>query len=465
MKRTRKLCYSQSKSSQIQSPRADQLQGQTISPVALKALPLEPLREGHFSFANLSRAEVTEFNHGLHKYPAKFIPQLVRWGLEYRSSSRSECVLDPFCGSGTTVVEAWVRGHSAIGIDISPLAALITQAKSSSLSGKLQPNRVVDLVIQDAGSRLPELLRRVVARDPDLGLHATWPYWFTDEAMARLLSIREAVLGRYSKHDPDLSIFLLVCLSAISKTCSFLSEDQIKVRLDKTKTPKNPFMEFATFSVLALAEQMSIARNTAGSIAVAPAVHVASAACMPIANSSVDRVITSPPYINAVDYTMTHKYNMFILGLIKPDQFKDHCRQYIGVTERAVRSIDVKCEPELKDGLIDEHIHGLWSVATPVSRNRAYVVYQYFQGMKSAISEIWRVLAPGGRFFLISGDNRICGRHIPTSALLAHLASDVGFESELRFYHHLANRSSMRLNRGETGGIVKYETINVFYKP
>src|SRR4051794_8422692 len=68
----------------------------------VEELPTEPISEGHYSFLRLNRKEVTELNHGLHKYPAKFIPQLPRWALSYASSRRREVVLDPFCGSGTT---------------------------------------------------------------------------------------------------------------------------------------------------------------------------------------------------------------------------------------------------------------------------------------------------------------------------------------------------------------------------
>lgn len=176
-------------------------------------------------------------------------------------------------------------------------------------------------------------------------------------------------------------------------------------------------------------------------------------------------MITSPPYINAVDYTMAHKYNLFVLGLLPPDEFKAHCRDYIGVTERAVRSGDMACMPPCPTNSVQSVVHSLQALDTPTSRNRAYCVAQYFDGMGKALAEGYRLLDDGGLYFLVVGEsNRICNILVPTADLLEEIANDVGFVTELRFFHVLANRSSMRLNRSATGGSIARERIYVFRK-
>ncbi len=68
-------------------------------------LPEQPQNDGTYCFGSIPRLQLIQNNHGLHKYPAKFIPQIPRWALQFGPHREREVVLDPFCGSGTTLVE------------------------------------------------------------------------------------------------------------------------------------------------------------------------------------------------------------------------------------------------------------------------------------------------------------------------------------------------------------------------
>ncbi|NJN98715.1 MAG: hypothetical protein HC875_33820 [Anaerolineales bacterium] len=83
-----------------------------------------------WDFVNANTGYLT---HSLHPYPAKFIPQIPNAMIQ-ELSSFGETVLDPFCGSGTTLVEARRLGRNAVGIDANPLACLISRAKASGIS-------------------------------------------------------------------------------------------------------------------------------------------------------------------------------------------------------------------------------------------------------------------------------------------------------------------------------------------
>jgi site-specific DNA-methyltransferase (cytosine-N4-specific) len=72
--------------------------------------------------------------HAIHPYPAKFIPQIPRALIELFHSGDGRPVLDPFCGSGTTLVEAKIAGIDAVGIDLHPLATLIAKVKTTPLT-------------------------------------------------------------------------------------------------------------------------------------------------------------------------------------------------------------------------------------------------------------------------------------------------------------------------------------------
>lgn len=427
-------------------------------------LPSNPIDGAEYSFRQLTRKDVVRNNHSLHKYPAKFIPQIPQWALDYGAPKPHETILDPFCGSGTTLVEAGVRGCYAIGTDVSPLAVVITRAKTAQI--KLTESKVhlaIDAVCIHADRLAPSIERDLVSDPESHSLHKTWSFWFRPREMALLLALRKAITDEY-RTDGELEQFLLACLSSIAKSCSFLNEDQIKVRFDKTKKVAHPITAFRTFARDSLLKQLALGKayRSAGARFL---VEKRCAMSLCLASSSVDRIITSPPYINAIDYTMAHKYNLFILGLLEPSLFKSHCREYIGVTERAVRSQDLKTIPVVGDVGVDSVVRSLWAQDTPTSRNRAFVVAQYFRGMRSAFEEFLRVLRRHGHFFFVVGEtNRICGLTVETASLLSSIAQQIGFTVDRYFYHCLANRSSMRLNRSITGGTVAREAVYIFRK-
>jgi SAM-dependent methyltransferase len=160
---------------------------------------------------------------------------------------------------------------------------------------------------------------------------------------------------------------------------------------------------------------------------------------------------------------MTHKYNLFLLGLIEPDLFKRHCRNYIGMTERAVKAADMETMPMVGHVAADREVCALWLLGTPVDRNRAFVVAQFFIGMAEAFDEIKRVLRPGGLVVSVIGsENFICARRVKTAAICEQLAESAGLTVQLRFEHQIANVSSMRLSRNAAGGKVATEVIHVF---
>jgi len=76
--------------------------------------------------------ETHEITHGIHPYPAKMVPQIAREIIR-RFTKEKALVLDPFCGSGTVLLEALIAGRNGIGIDTNPLACLIARAKTTVL--------------------------------------------------------------------------------------------------------------------------------------------------------------------------------------------------------------------------------------------------------------------------------------------------------------------------------------------
>src|SRR4051812_32017381 len=90
-----------------------------------------------WSFREAERKEMYSYTHGYHRYPAKFIPHIVKKLIEQFAPNGDELICDPFGGCGTTLVEAKLSGRKSIGFDINPIAKLITQAKVTPINPKL----------------------------------------------------------------------------------------------------------------------------------------------------------------------------------------------------------------------------------------------------------------------------------------------------------------------------------------
>ncbi|MBU2068430.1 site-specific DNA-methyltransferase, partial [Patescibacteria group bacterium] len=88
--------------------------------------------DSSWAFADKTRKDTAYITHGYHRYPAKFIPQIVSRLIE-RYTKKGDLVVDPFGGCGTTLVESKVNGRQSIGVDINPVAVLIAKAKKTPI--------------------------------------------------------------------------------------------------------------------------------------------------------------------------------------------------------------------------------------------------------------------------------------------------------------------------------------------
>ena len=89
------------------------------------------------SILNIITRDVNLHTHGFHKYPAKFIPHIPKWAIgKYLNDKKNKNILDPFCGSGTTLVEGVLAGYNVIGVDIDPLSAMISKVKTTRVNEK-----------------------------------------------------------------------------------------------------------------------------------------------------------------------------------------------------------------------------------------------------------------------------------------------------------------------------------------
>ncbi len=116
------------------------------------------------SILNILANNVTAYTHGFHKYPAKFIPHIPKWAInKYLAGQTSKTILDPFCGSGTTLAEGILAGHNVIGIDIDPLSCLIAKVKTTNVNTS-ELNKVSDWLVKGIKKKKKESLNQNAKR-------------------------------------------------------------------------------------------------------------------------------------------------------------------------------------------------------------------------------------------------------------------------------------------------------------
>jgi len=243
--------------------------------------------------------------HTFHSYPARFIPQIPLTFIKLFTKEK-ETVLDPMCGCGTALVEAFLNNRNSIGNDFNPLATLITKVKTTLIDEnefrffekKLAVmKRYLDLDYRRVDERINNMPNRKVSKI------------FNRVIISKLESIRETLLEVREEGHNDLFDFGRV---ALSSTIWSLVENGNGIDVDdmllkKVKSMQNDLTRMAKI------------------IKTVPEVKVicGDARKLEVKNDSIDLIVTSPPYVNALDYYRVHMYNMLWLGM-DFDLFRKH---------------------------------------------------------------------------------------------------------------------------------------------
>ncbi len=382
-------------------------------------------------------ASTNELTHGLHRYPAKYIPQIPRWAIrEY--SSPGETVLDPFSGSGTTLVEALAAGRGCVGVDLDPLACLIAEAKITSFD------------VASLETSLPTLMRSRGMHQGELitplpGV-ANFGHWFTDAAWADLQSLRMAIEAVSTS--PQEYKFLLVIFSSILRAVSNADDQSQKTYVSGTlrKTPPSVYESFEKKFRKSLdgVKALNAIPNRGKS-----AVHRASATSLPVASSSIDMIVTSPPYLDSVDYMYNLMLEYFWLG------------EYLGVGSRSefndLRKGFVGSKSPKNGATLPESIRHLIK-PEQLPKYRRDVAAPYFVGMLEHFHEAQRVLKDGGRYVLVVGNSRTQEGMLPIHDGLIALARTAGLQMEHAFGYRI-RRHYMKFPRKGRGGIILMDWV------
>ncbi|MDP4011956.1 MAG: DNA methyltransferase [Candidatus Roizmanbacteria bacterium] len=369
-----------------------------------------------WSFRDVGRSQTTAFTHDYHRYPAKFIPQIVKKLIGEYAPSGTQVVCDPFGGCGTTLVEAKMLGHKSIGFDINPVAKLITQTKTTPIKLKTLSNH---------RARFLEDYENAPAVSYEH--HPRIEYWFEPEMVQDLDRIYFAI-KKIKNH--NVRRFFLCAFSHNLKNCSRWLMKSIKPTIDKNKILPNPKKTFLRHldSMIRKNEQFYISLLQSGYINVPAKMYRRdSTKKLPLDTNSVDIIVTSPPYVTSYEYADLHQLSLLWFG-DDPKHFKkwhhfskefiDFRRNFIGTSSKAEKNGDF-------DSSIAEEIVKKLMVA---ERPLAIDVANYFLDMKKVFAEMYRVLKPNCKACVIIGNTNLRGVEISNAQVAAEQMQVAGFK-------------------------------------
>ncbi len=366
---------------------------------------------------DLPERERTKHVHRLHPYLGKYIPQLVEVFLR-KYFRAGQIVLDPFCGSGTTLVQANELGINSIGCDISAFNITLCKAKTAAYNLAEAHAEILDI--------LGKVQQKTQAQSHQLSLWDNYPeavaeaqdehpyltQWFAPQTLCELIWHRD-LIPNYRHQD-----LLKVILSRAARSARLTTHFD----LDFPKAPQTgsyycykhsrfcaptkqafPFLKRYSLDTLTRIEEFTKLRTSA-------AIQIHHGDSREFEFPTVDGVITSPPYVGLIDYHEQHAYAYHLLGL------EDRREKEIGAAKRG---------------------------ASQKAR------HSYQEDIASVFKRICAQLKPGGRLIVVAADK---------ANLYPEIADLAGVKTEAVVNRHVNRRTGRR--KGEF-----YESIFIWRKP
>lgn len=383
--------------------------------------------------------------HGLHDYRGKYFPQLVRALLNISNVQEGSLVLDPMCGSGTTLVEAALMGCRSVGLDLNPLSVFISQVKCDSL--QLAPHELL--------ADYECLVNAISLGRPAYGDRIRWAWllslpaadqayltrWFPDHVLAEL-DLIVSCITKCPNHG-SRNIFM-VTLSDCLRSVSFQKPDDLRIRRSQELVrPRQAISDFMSrllsnvkhLSAFLLQEQdfdSPTARVIEGDARLLETM---------IAEPA-DVVVTSPPYATALPYLDTDRLSLSYLRLLTRTDHRARDYRMIGnreITDKMRLQLwkDFQTDGDEMPNEVKRTVHRLQALYGNGTvgfrrRNLPSLVARYFQDMNLVLAGAFKRLRRGGQAFIVIGDNHTVADgtriDIKTSELLTVLAQRAGFE-------------------------------------
>jgi site-specific DNA-methyltransferase (cytosine-N4-specific) len=396
------------------------------------------LEESHRRVSGLGKRQATRYSvHGLHEYKGRFNPQIVRFLLNYLGAGKQTKVLDPFCGSGTTLVEAAIHGVFAVGLDMNPLASFVSNAKLRALA---TPASEIESALQNVLKPLRRFRAARLGGETDRRI-AYLSNWFPAETLVLLEALRVSVREYGGRAEP----VLLSLASDLLRDYSLQEPADLRIRRRICPLPSEPFLNALETKAFEFVRNLEAAQDVTGLVhldseaVVEDSRELAAAIRRKSLPSRYDLVITSPPYATALPYIDTQRLSLVWLGLCFADEIRWLEGEAVG--SREVREKSTNWDERLQnntDKLPPQLLSFCRKLKAALDSDDGFrrqavpsLIYRYFADMQKVFLSLTDVLSRGAQLAFVVGPNHttLGGQRfdIDTPAQLAQIAQEIGF--------------------------------------
>jgi DNA modification methylase len=381
---------------------------------------------------NFAKADTSYLTHGLHDYPARMIPQIAQRLLERYTPERGR-ILDPFCGSGTTLVEARLANRDAVGIDINPLAVLLSKVKSCAIN------------FAESGFDVAKFLSTVEQKYTNAETHGKLPeppkeilpnllHWFKEPITRDLEFLYETITEVKGINIRDF--FNIVLSDTVFRTSNIdlRSSRFIRILHEKELAAFSPnvLKHFRKKTLDSVARMTQYTRRLAEMPVdddQAVTVRKADARILPFRKDEFDAAVTSPPYgeeKNTVGYARWSKLSVAWLRL-NEDGLKESEKQSLGAAS------DKNTLLRLNE-IHSPTVIGLLGPILKADPERVRDALPFFFDYLKTLEEVYRVLKPGAFYCIVIGDRSIRKKLLDMEKVTIELGAAVGFEHVESFF-------------------------------
>lgn len=385
------------------------------------------------------------------RYPCRsvaYVPRLILSEIESKKRA-SINVLDPFMGSGTTALEANLRSFNAYGLEVDPYARMIGEASVQRFtSTELKELFDFEIQVEDMFKKTRSV-KSMVPQIPNI------QHWFPKETIEDLVRLKRLILN-FTEKNKKYSNFLLAAFADIIRGVSFAERQSLKpyvsTRFEKIPGEVVPLFKKCLRKYIDGAQTVSdFQEYGAGSIR-----WVDGDATSFNLNSKIDVAITSPPYINAMDYVRCIRLESSWVGTGNGETFAGVRANQVGEAARAKKR-------DISDVVMDVIKYDYEKILS-LDRVRARTMASYFDDMRLNLSCVFKSLKRGASYHIIVGDSVVRNVPVATHHHIAEIGKNLGFDWISYFKYQIKDHRTS-LPRNGRGGKINYENVVTLRKP
>jgi len=400
--------------------------------------------------------------NSIHMYPAMFHYLLVRKLIE-GYSEKGNLILDPFCGSGVSLLEALRLERNCVGVDINPLAILISRVRCSSL---------VNNDVQIIRRLLSELDDKWIDLETDIPNVKNIDYWYSENAVIGLGKIRSWISDHIkSELSSVVKRLIVLAFSDTSRYASFVRKNEFK-RYRMAQSRISLFKpDIKKVYQLILSDYVSmLAAESIPESNICRLIYEDLREGLSIEDESVDLVVTSPPYGDSRTTVAYDEFSSFSLewanGLIRSVLTLNDGVVIQNKNELAARLLGsgLTCEP-LKSKTLGEIVKKIDETNT----KRARDVERFYSDLSIVIKSVSAKLRAGGHACFVVGNRTVAGVPIPMDLIVKEMFEETGMRLREILVRKIGNKRMPSRNSpsnvaGKTVNTMLYEYIVVMQK-